>query len=940
MKEKINHILFSPLMKTVFSIVVFFTPYFSFSQCNTTISNFPYNENFETSNGNWVTGGTFSDWTWGTPSKPVINSAGSGSKCWITGGLNNAGYNNGENAWLRSPCFNFTSLKGPYIKFKVFWETEGINDGANLEFSTDGGATWQLLGTKNETNGCLTEKWYNAGSIASLASRDAWSGNIQSSRPPCFVSGGSAGWVTAKHSVQSLAGNPHVMFRFVFASDNSCNNFDGFGIDDFTVEEGPPSTASFTYNCSSNLRVNFVSTSTNCPTSFLWNFGDPSSGVNNTSADPNPTHAYTLGGIYNVSLTVSGPGNTSSTFTLTRLEIIENIVASIVNPIRCHGDTTGSLTVNFIGDSSSISYNWDSDPVQTTRTAVHLGAGDYNVTILNAEGCPASVHISLDEPPPLLYTFKNVKPDCTSSNGSIDIAMSGGSPPYSFSWFPNVSTTSSAKNIPSGTYRVTVIDKNLCYKIINIDLPDSSDLDASISMTRDVKCFGGNDGMATATAMGGNKPYTYSWSPAGGNMIVNNNLSAGSHAVIVTDANGCKAIANAIIHQPPAMTSVMKRQNTFCGNDNGNATVEVNGGTGPYQYAWSTGNSTNLSVGDLAPGQYTVTIQDNNGCIKNDTTIIESSSAIQLRLSHSNVLCAGERTGSAEAIVIGGTPPYNFQWTNDTEIFENNPITNVAAGTYRLKLLDAAGCSITESVVITQPEALQVTMATEHSYCSLNNGSASAAVSGGTSPYTFLWMPYSNTTSTLNSAAAGNYELTVADQNNCSTSISATILNDKPQPIFLGGDTTLCPGDHIILFPGIYNSYKWQDNSASANYTVTNPGTYTVEVTDDRACVLKDTIRIISDCGLIFFPTAFTPNNDLQNDFFGPLGFLNTVKDYTLLIYNRQGQLVFKSTDPFKKWDGKMQNKIMLPGTYVWLAMYSNKGQKNILQKGTVTIIY
>src|SRR6266487_1697496 len=114
---------------------------------------------------------------------------------------------------------------------------------------------------------------------------------------------------------------------------------------------------------------------------------------------------------------------------------------------------------------------------------------------------------------------------------------------------------------------------------------------------------------------------------------------------------------------------------------------------------------------------------------------------------------------------------------------------------------------------------------------------------------TILWMPCSNTTSTLNSAAAGNYELTVADQNNCSTSISATILNDKPQPIFLGGDTTLCPGDHIILFPGIYNSYKWQDNSASANYTVTNPGTYTVEVTDDRACVLKDTIRIIADCG-------------------------------------------------------------------------------------------
>ena len=338
MKENINHILLLPLAKTIFSIALFFSPYFSSSQCTGTISNFPYREDFETSGGNWVTGGTFSDWTWGIPSKPVINAAGSGSKCWITGGLKNPGYNNQENAWLKSPCFNFTNLKAPYLKFKVFWETEGKFDGANLEFSTDNGATWQLLGNKIETNGCLTERWYNDGPIASLGNKDAWSGNIQSSRPGCFVSGGSAGWVTAKHHVPSLAGNPNVIFRFVFASNESCNNFDGFAIDDFSIEEAPASTASFSYNCSSNLRVNFVSQSTSCPTSFLWNFGDPSSGANNASTDPNPTHAYTLGGNYNVSLTVFGPGNNSSTFTLFGLEIIENIVASIVTPIRCHGN--------------------------------------------------------------------------------------------------------------------------------------------------------------------------------------------------------------------------------------------------------------------------------------------------------------------------------------------------------------------------------------------------------------------------------------------------------------------------------------------------------------------------------------------------------------------------------------------------------------------------
>jgi gliding motility-associated-like protein len=345
-------------------------------------------------------------------------------------------------------------------------------------------------------------------------------------------------------------------------------------------------------------------------------------------------------------------------------------------------------------------------------------------------------------------------------------------------------------------------------------------------------------------------------------------------------------------------------------------------------------------VSNLAPGQYTVTIKDNNGCIKTDTANIASSSPIQLELSHTNVLCPGEQTGTAKAIVTGGTPPYNFQWANNTEIFNENPIINVGSGTYNLNLRDTAGCSVTASVTITEPDVLNIGITTEHSYCKLSNGSATAIVSGGTSPYTFLWTPYNNTTETLSKVPPGDYQLIVDDQNNCRASTVASILNDEPQPIFLGNDTTLCPGNHIILSPGTYKSYKWQDNSAFANYTVINAGTYMVEVMDDRNCILRDTIKIISDCGFIFFPNAFTPNNDLQNDYFGPLGYLSTVKDYTLLIYNRQGQLVFRSTDPFKKWDGKMRDGTVMTGTYVWLATYSNKGKKDLLQKGTVTVIH
>ncbi len=940
MKKKMIHILLRTLRIYIFlQVLIYSIPYNGAAQCTATVNKFPYNENFETSNGNWVSGGLASDWEWGKPAKQVINAAGSGSKCWMTGGLNKKAYNDAENAWLKSPCFNFSALKDPYITFKVFWETSWKDDGAILQYSTDNGISWQILISQNEPANCLSEKWFNTSFVENLSGQ-GWSGNIQSSRPGCLISNGSINWVTAKHNAPDLAGKQNVIFRFVFASGAACNDFDGFAIDDFSIEEAPSGIASFTYSCSSNLRVNFSSTSSLCPTSFLWNFDDPSSGLENTSTDPNPTHAYTLGGKYKVSLTVSGPGNNSSTFTLPNLEIIDNITASIVIPVRCYDDTTGSLTVNYTGDSSAVSYSWDSDPVQTTRTAVHLGAGDYNVTILNSEGCPASANISLGEPPPLLYTTAIVKPGCTASNGSISVAMSGGMAPYSYSWSPDVSNTSSAKNLPSGTYKVTVTDNNQCYKVISIDLPGAGDLAAAITTSKDANCFAGNDGAATVTANGGLAPYLYSWPSVGSNKAAVNNLTAGTYPAIITDAKGCKAFASAVIHEPAALTSNMQLQQTFCGSNNGTAVVKANGGTAPYQYIWSHDNNTNADVYNLGAGQYIVTIKDNHSCILNDTAIIESSSAIQLQLLHKDVLCAGEQTGQAEAIITGGTEPYTFQWTNGIKNFSSNALNTIGAGIYKLKLQDAVGCSVDTTVNITEPDKLKIDFTTNPSYCDFSNGSASASVSGGILPYTFLWTPNNNRTAILNNVFAGNYQLTVTDKNNCSFSLLTTILNNTPERVFIGNDTTICPGSKITLSPGNYSKYQWQDNSTTASYTVINAGLYTVKVTDGLGCILKDTIKITGDCGYIFFPTAFTPNNDMKNDFFGPVGVLGTVKDYKLVVYNRLGQLVFKSEDPFKKWDGKMPNNSTVSGTYVWIAGYSNKGVSNIVQKGTVTVIY
>jgi len=169
------------------------------SQCTGNVSVFPYHEGFEFGDGNWTHGGTASDWALGTPTKPVINGAAAGSNCFVTGGLSGSSYNNGENSWLQSPCFDFTSLVNPQISFSVFWETEKKYDGANMEYSTDAGANWTLLGSTSD-NACTATNWYNNSSVNFLGSVNGWSGNIQSTSGSCLGGSGSGTWVVARHA--------------------------------------------------------------------------------------------------------------------------------------------------------------------------------------------------------------------------------------------------------------------------------------------------------------------------------------------------------------------------------------------------------------------------------------------------------------------------------------------------------------------------------------------------------------------------------------------------------------------------------------------------------------------------------------------------------------------------------------------------------------------
>lgn len=205
------------------------------------ISTFPYFEDFESGNGSWQEGGNSSSWQFGTPNGFVIGSAASGTNAWVTGLSGN--YNNGEQSWLQSPCFDFTSLTQASVSFNIWWDCENLFDGGNLAYSLDGGSTFLTVGAMNSGS-----NWYNSASVSASNNQPVWTN----------VNGGSNAWLPALHNVDFLAGQSSIIFRFQFHSDGSVTN-EGIGIDDFRIfVPGLPTVDTvnqLSNNCQTSIRT-------------------------------------------------------------------------------------------------------------------------------------------------------------------------------------------------------------------------------------------------------------------------------------------------------------------------------------------------------------------------------------------------------------------------------------------------------------------------------------------------------------------------------------------------------------------------------------------------------------------------------------------------------------------------------------------------------------
>lgn len=542
--------------------------------------------------------------------------------------------------------------------------------------------------------------------------------------------------------------------------------------------------------------------------------------------------------------------------------------------VTCFGAADGTATVTITGGIPPFTYSWNSNPNQTGATATNLDPGSYVVTITNGIGCTTTETVTISQAPPLAISSTSVDVSCNGgTDGSVTAAGVQGTAPYTYLWAPGGQTTAAITNQPAGIYTITVTDANGCVETLN-DTVFEPDVITINTTQVDVSCNGGTDGSATATATGGTAPYTYNWTPTGGTSANATGLAAGTYTVTVTDNNGCTQTADVIITEPAPLALTTTGTDETCDYaDDGTVSVTVTGGTANYSYLWTPGGFTTSAVTGLTAGTYTVTVTDANGCVENDFVTITEPTPITLNMTTIDVDCNGGATGTASATVSGGTPNYTYLWTPGGQTTAT--INNLTAGVYDVTVTDANGCFQNAGVTIQEPaQPLSAGGTVTNVSCNFGtDGTAGATPTGGTAPYTYLWLPGGQTTQNISGQAAGTFTVTVTDANGC-TDVATLTINEPPVlSIAFAMTSTSCNGgaDGSATAtvsggtPGY--TYSWSPSgSTSAVASSLSAGTHVLTITDILGCVHVDSVVVTEPTAVIATATGTDETCDYLND--------------------------------------------------------------------------
>lgn len=553
-------------------------------------------------------------------------------------------------------------------------------------------------------------------------------------------------------------------------------------------------------------------------------------------------------GTYTVTVTDANGCTITGTTTVTQpLAPLSN--TSVITNVSCNGGSNGAIAVTTAGGTPSYTYLWLPGG-QTTATISGQLAGTYTVTVTDSNGCQLTSTYTITQPLPLAISFSQTNVSCFGgSNGTATATVSGGTPPYSYSWSPSGGSTPIASGLSAGTYTVTVTDNLGCIFASSLTITEPVVLNVTTSVTNET-CDYLNNGTATASPTGGTPGYTYLWSPGGSTGITAPSLTAGTYTVTVTDSKGCTSTATAMITQPLPISIIFDTQiNVSCfGGSNGLLSATLSGGTPNYAYSWMPGAGTSNIFSGLTAGTYTLTITDFNGCVaQNTATITQPVAPVSVSGSSLPASCFGATNGSLSATGAGGTGAYTYLWMPGS--LPGSSISGVGAGTYTVTATDVNGCTGSTTVLVTEPSQIILTTSTVNSNCATASGQASVVVSGGVPSYTYSWSPSGGTAATATGLFSAPYIVTVTDANGCTSTQWANV-NDNAGPtatIFAVVNVNCNGGSDGSASVGVSGGtgpfvYTWTPSGGSTSTASgLSAGSYTVTVDDANGCISNAT---------------------------------------------------------------------------------------------------
>ncbi len=691
------------------------------------------------------------------------------------------------------------------------------------------------------------------------------------------------------------------------------------------------------------------------PLSYQWNSGLPAL----------PTQSNLCPGSYSVTVT-SPADNQTQTLTINITQATSRPSLTVVNvsqpstSFSCDGTiiTTGATG----GAGPPYTFKWDNNSTVPTRTG--LCEGTYSMTLTDGNGCTSLNTYTLDFIPPSLSIATTVDASCFSNSiGAITVQATGGISPYrivisgpsgTFTQNNDADGFHKFSNLAPGNYTISVLDSG-----VGIDFQQTSTT-ASVTVTNlslaPINIFPATisqKGKITTQPAGGRIPYTFQWSN-GSNAQNPSNLDADCYVVTVGDANGCfRVFSNICVGLLTAQETITSPR---CPDSLGTIVIKPQGGNWPYSFRWrnSAGQVVdNDSILQNQPvGEYNVLITDALGVsILQSHTIKPISNLAATAVATSNyngfnVRCNGGNTGEARVMAVNGSAPYTYMWSNNAT---TATVSNLPAGMYTITVTDKEGCKVTQSVSITAPPVLTANAQGAFIGCSgTKSGQATATVSGGVSPYSFVWSDASNQkTATAVLLSGGTYTVTVTDANGCNSTKSANVI----EPPVLNVNVLTTPdeggpsGTAKAVATGGTRPYvfTWQDlTNTDSTISRLLPGRYFVRVTDANSCV-KLANGIVDDAtNCLFARAVITPEGDGRNEEF-KIGCLSRFHDNHLEIYNRWGQLVYEvdNYNDADLWRGtNMRGNPVPDGVYFWVFEYTDPGSKQRLsKKGSVTVL-